>query len=186
MFALQVRCIQQMNHTQDTKVIVIGGISGGIGSALAKLCLHSGHTVAGFSRTAKEDATPIESVDATDAKAVENYIAKVHTEYGRIDAYVHAIGSIYLKPGHLTSDDDWLQTIQTNLSSAFYALRACTKRMQKQGQALACFSARLRHKSASPTTRPSPQQKAASRRWSAPLLPPMRHVACASTQSPPA
>lgn len=123
----------RMNHTAQQKVIVIGGISGGIGSSLAQLCRASGYTVVGFSRTSSE------AIDATNSSALEDYIANIHAEQGRIDGYVHAIGSIFLKPAHLTRDEDWIQTIQTNLSSAFYALRACTKRMQKQGSGSCLF-----------------------------------------------
>ena len=122
-----------MDTTAQQKVIVIGGISGGIGSALAKLCEGSGHIVVGFSRSSSA------AVDATSPSALDAYMTKIHAEHGRIDAYVHAIGSIFLKPAHLTNDEDWVQTIQTNLSSAFYALRACTKRMQKQGSGSCLF-----------------------------------------------
>ena len=57
----------------------------------------------------------------------------------QIDAYVHAIGSIFLKPAHLTSDSDWNQTLQTNLSSAFYALRIATAQMNKQSSGSCLF-----------------------------------------------
>ncbi len=122
-----------MDPSAQQKVIVIGGISGGIGSIIAQLCKESSYTVVGFSRTSSE------AVDATNSSALEDYIAKIHAEQGRIDGYVHAIGSIFLKPAHLTRDEDWIQTIQTNLSSAFYALRACTKHMQKQGSGSCLF-----------------------------------------------
>jgi NAD(P)-dependent dehydrogenase (short-subunit alcohol dehydrogenase family) len=45
---------------------------------------------------------------------------------------VHCIGSILLKPAHLTSPDDWHRTLTLNLTSAFHALRAVLGPMQAQ------------------------------------------------------
>lgn len=127
------------------KTIVIGGITGGIGSALARILIAEGHTVHGFARGKERiealqddlDAR-IAAVDATEPKEVEKYLESVEESAGQIDAYVHAIGSIFLKPAHLTSPEDWRDVIHLNLDTAFYALRACTKLMQKQ-KAGACL-----------------------------------------------
>jgi NAD(P)-dependent dehydrogenase (short-subunit alcohol dehydrogenase family) len=124
----------------NTKNILIGGITGGIGSALARRLHTAGHTIAGFARDeAKLSELSNElgdfdySVcDATDSGAVESSVSALHDKLGTIDAYVHAIGSIYLKPAHLTADEDWANTLNLNLNSAFYALRSVMKRMQKQ------------------------------------------------------
>lgn len=136
-----------MDANATSKVIVIGGIGGGIGSALAKQLSATGHQLAGFGRsmaklealTEQVPAIHTGVVDARHSFEVDNFLNETHERFGRIDAYVHAIGSILLKPAHLTSDDDWAETVHTNLSSAFYALRSCTKLMQKQGHGSCLF-----------------------------------------------
>ena len=125
---------------------LIGGITGGIGSKIAVKLNAEGDSVAGYARKAPA-ADPLNSqngfmlkiCDATDPEALENVINEFQQELGSIDSYTHAIGSIYLRPAHLTPVDDWLQTIQTNLSSAFYALRAVAKIMSKQGHGTCLF-----------------------------------------------
>ena len=131
----------------ENSVIIIGGISGGIGSALAKRLVNSGHTVVGFARDRKRlDAIQREhpdvkthTCDATDPEALKACFDEIYSAYGKIDVYVHAIGSIFIKPAHLTSDDDWARTLQTNLSSAFYALRSATTYMNKQNSGACLF-----------------------------------------------
>lgn len=124
------------------KVILIGGITGGIGSALATRLAKIGHTVIGFSRNQASDAGDSFEhfiCDATDSEQVSELFTRVQKTHGKLDAYVHATGSIFLKPAHLTSDADWLQTLHQNLSSAFYALRSATKIMTKQGSGSCLF-----------------------------------------------
>lgn len=121
---------------------IIGGITGGIGQALAKDSLEQGHTVGGFSRSggneALEDAN-VHTCDATDPEAIESTLQALQEELGGIDCYTHAIGSIFLRPAHLTSPDDWHKTIRLNLDSAFYALRIVSKLMSKQGSGSMLF-----------------------------------------------
>lgn len=131
--------IKSKNH-------VIGGITGGIGSKLAIKLSAGDDSVAGYARKAvtvdsfsPKDKFALEICDATDPEALETVINEFQKELGSIDSYTHAIGSIYLRPAHLTPVEDWLQTIQTNLSSAFYALRSVTKIMSKQGHGTCLF-----------------------------------------------
>ena len=125
---------------------LIGGITGGIGSELAVKLGAEGDSVAGYARKAAvgessstQDEFMFKTCDATEPEALEIVINEFQKELGSIDSYTHAIGSIYLRPAHLTPVEDWLQTIQTNLSSAFYALRSVTKIMSKQGHGSCLF-----------------------------------------------
>jgi NAD(P)-dependent dehydrogenase (short-subunit alcohol dehydrogenase family) len=128
------------------RMIVIGGITGGIGSSLAGKLLAAGHRVSGFGRDPdrieafnREHDLECEAVDATDPDSVATCLQEIAKAHGGIDAYVHAIGSIFLKPAHLTSPENWAEVMQTNLFSAFYALRACAPIMQKQGEGSCLF-----------------------------------------------
>ena len=125
---------------------LIGGITGGIGSKLAAKLNSKGDSVAGYARNTtagrqinSQNGFMLKTCDATEPEALENVIYQFQQELGSIDSYTHAIGSIYLKPAHLTTVEDWLKTIQTNLSSAFYALRTVAKIMSKQGHGNCLF-----------------------------------------------
>ena len=114
---------------------------------IAKKLVKKGNTVVGFARDqerlkdlqAEHPDIKILVCDATDPEAVKTTFDEINSSYEQIGAYVHAIGSIFLKPAHLTSDEDWNQTVQTNLSSAFYALRAATTLMNKQNSGSCLF-----------------------------------------------
>jgi NAD(P)-dependent dehydrogenase (short-subunit alcohol dehydrogenase family) len=133
-----------MSESEQTHLI--GGITGGVGSAIARALCAAGHKVAGFARDetklsalSDELGVTVRPCDATDSKAVAAAIEDLGGELGTIDAYTHAIGSIYLKPAHLTSDEDWHRTIDLNLNSAFYAFRTVSKIMSKQGHGSCLF-----------------------------------------------
>lgn len=131
----------------EKSVIIIGGVSGGIGAELAKKLIQSGKTVIGYARNQdkldalKKEIPGLETYEcnAIDAQALKNCFDEIYSSHGRIDGYVHAIGSIFLKPAHLTGDEDWNKTLQTNLSSSFYALRAATSYMNKQNRGTCLF-----------------------------------------------
>jgi len=131
----------------ENSTIIIGGISGGIGSALAKKLSGRGHTVVGFARdqerlkALQSELSGVEThvCDATDPHSFKALFNEISAAHGKIDGYVHAIGSIFLKPAHLTSDEDWNHTLLANLGSAFYALRAATAVMNKQNSGSCLF-----------------------------------------------
>lgn len=130
-----------------TKNILIGGISGGIGSALAKELTRQQNRLFGFARSperldALQKELPgiqTEPCDATDPVALAEAFKKAHEAMGSIDVYIHAIGSILIKPAHLTQNQQWQDTLNLNLSSAFYALKEAVARMQRQGQGCLLF-----------------------------------------------
>jgi NAD(P)-dependent dehydrogenase (short-subunit alcohol dehydrogenase family) len=135
-----------MTSESQQKTIIIGGITGGIGSALARQLIAQGHQVSGYARDQEridalneELGTAALQCDATDAAALKTTLQDLAERHDGIDAYVHAIGSIFLKPAHMTSPDDWLKTLHVNLSSAFYALGAATKIMQQQSYGSCLF-----------------------------------------------
>lgn len=129
----------QKNH-------LIGGITGGIGSKLAITLIADGHKVAGFARNkdkldqfSEQNICHTINCDATKPDEVTKTIQDLHQELGSIDTYTHAVGSIFLKPAHLTTYADWVHTLETNLHSAFYALRSVSKIMSKQGSGSCLF-----------------------------------------------
>ena len=127
MVCVQQRYLNMKLSNSASKTVIIGGITGGIGSALSGLLQSRGDTVSGYSRSGNVRC------DATNLEDLNNYFRNCFESYDKIDAYVHSIGSIYLKAAHLTPASDWLEVQNQNLNSAFYALRAVIPSMIKQG-----------------------------------------------------
>lgn len=127
----------------ERSLAIIAGVSGGIGAELARRLSAGGWRVAGFARTADKLAALANELpdlhtavaDATDPGAVEATIGELveRSGGGRLDAYIHCVGSIVLKSAHLLSLEEWRRTIDLNLNSAFYGLKSSVTRMQAQG-----------------------------------------------------
>ncbi|MSU31717.1 MAG: SDR family oxidoreductase [Pedosphaera sp.] len=129
-----------------SQVTLIFGGAGGIGSALARKLIQRGETVLLAGRSAArltEVAGPLGAeqavCDVTEPAAVDALVADCITRHGKLDAVAHCVGSILLKPAHLTSDAEWAQTLALNLTSAFYVLRASV-RVMKNGGSIALVS----------------------------------------------
>jgi NAD(P)-dependent dehydrogenase (short-subunit alcohol dehydrogenase family) len=71
-------------------------------------------------------------LDARDSAAVDALIQSVNSSHGRIDGIVNCAGSILLKPAHLISDQEFSETLATNLTTAFNLVRAAARLMMKQ------------------------------------------------------
>jgi NAD(P)-dependent dehydrogenase (short-subunit alcohol dehydrogenase family) len=126
---------------------VILGATGGIGSTLARRLADRGDRllVAGRDpdRTgALADQLGARSavVDAGDPATITAAIEDATLAFDGIDGVVNCIGSMLLKPGHVTSDDEFAATLEANLWSAFAAVRAGAKAMFKTGGSIVVTS----------------------------------------------
>jgi len=129
-------------------VVLILGASGGIGSALARRLALSGYGLALGGRDAGRlntlageiDATPI-TLDATRPAEVEGAAAQVVDQLGRLDGIANCVGSLLLKPAHLTSDEEWASTLALNLTTSFATVRAAARSMRSGGSVVLMSSA---------------------------------------------
>lgn len=134
-----------MNDTSPRYLIL--GATGGIGAALCHRLADSGARLVLAARSkdkldslaAELNAIP-KPIDATDSQQVNQLVDESVAELGGLDGAVNLVGSILIKPAHTTTDDDFHKTIQLNLHTAFYLLRACTKVMTKQGGSIVLMS----------------------------------------------
>jgi len=60
--------------------------------------------------------------------------------FGTLQGATNLVGSILLKPAHLTTDEEFETTLQLNLKSAFYTVRAATKAMLTSGGSIVLAS----------------------------------------------
>jgi NAD(P)-dependent dehydrogenase (short-subunit alcohol dehydrogenase family) len=70
-------------------------------------------------------------LDARQPAQVEALAKQAADTYGRLDGLANCIGSILLKPAHQTTDDEWAETLATNLTTAFGAVKAAAKVMRQ-------------------------------------------------------
>ena len=132
-------------------VYVILGAYGGIGSALARLLHGSGAQLVLAGRDAGRIATLASEIgadavalDTTDRTAVEACCADAAAKYGNLHGVVNCVGSLILKPAHLTTNAEWEHTLDTNLTSAFYTVSAAAKAMPQGGSVVLVSSAAAR------------------------------------------
>lgn len=120
-----------VNTDGSVPVMLVTGGSGGIGQALVRRLRTQGcHVVVAARQVARLQALADEigaeavRTDVTVSSEVDALVAGVLERHGRIDGVAHCVGSIVLKPLHLTSDEEWARTLQLNLTSAFHVMRA--------------------------------------------------------------
>lgn len=126
--------------------LIFGG-SGGIGRALAARLASQGHTVflAGRNEAALAEAAEALGaqwavVDATSFEAVEACAQRAAEVMGGIDGMACCVGSILLKPAHLTSADDFDAVTRANLGAAFAVVRAAGAQMRTSGGSVVLVS----------------------------------------------
>lgn len=138
-----------MSATSTSPVIAILGATGGIGSAVARKAAHRGaHLILGARTDTTLHALAAETgghpvvLDATKADDIHAFVQTAIEQYGRLDGLVNCVGSILLKPAHLTSEEEYRQTLALNLDSAFFAVKSASRAMMKTGGSIVlCSSA---------------------------------------------
>lgn len=135
------------DENDSTPAFIILGGAGGIGRATAARLLGRGDRVLLAGRTADrleaaaaELGCPSMVLDAADVDAVETCFARALDRFGRLDGAVNCVGSLLLKPAHLTSPEDWELTLRTNLTTAFATVRGAAKTMRKGGGSVVLMS----------------------------------------------
>ena len=138
-----------MEATQ--RILVFGG-SGGIGQALARRLGGAGAQVFLVARDEQRLATAaaelggaegplgFATADASDAQQVEQAFEQATQALGGLDGAVNAVGSILLKPAHLTAPEEFRETLAQNLDSAFNVVRSAAKRFSRTGGSIALVS----------------------------------------------
>lgn len=78
--------------------------------------------------------------DATSFDEVENSVRDIREWAGRIDGVLNCVGSILLKPAHLTTAAELQQTLALNLVSAFATVRSAAAAMRDDGGSIVLMS----------------------------------------------
>lgn len=115
--------------------LVIAG-SSSIGQKVTELLRAQQHTV--FT-TARDNSkiNPDFILDATQFAAVDDVFAKI----GSLDGVVNCSGSLLLRAAHLTSEEQYADTISASLTTSFAVVRAAGKHMNQGGSVVLISSA---------------------------------------------
>ena len=131
------------------KVAIVTGAGRGLGRQMALALADAGADVVCAARTASQierTASDIETIgrraiaqpaDVRDSAQCDALIKRAVDEFGRLDIMLSNAGIGDMRGANAelwdVNDDDWHDTLDVNLSSAFYCARAAAKVMAAQG-----------------------------------------------------
>ena len=131
--------------TLKDQVVLITGVTGGLGAPVTTAFLDVGASVVGVSRSVKQSdydrpnftafATAL-STGADADKAVQAAIGK----FGRLDALVHLVGAFAPGTAAETDDATYDKMMTVNFQSAFLMIRAALRDMRGPGRIIAIGS----------------------------------------------
>jgi len=126
-------------------VAVVTGASSGIGLAAARRLAAAGYRLALAARTESKlkaaaeqiDGQPlVHPCDVADPQQAAGLIHAAHERFGRIDAVVNNAGTAVLRSIAETTDEQWRQNVDVNLTSVFATTRAAWPIFQQQESGL--------------------------------------------------
>ena len=122
-------------------VHLILGATGGIGSTLARQLAASGaHLILGARKEAplaalgEELGATTVHVDVTQPADIEKAVEVAVQAFGRLDGAANCVGSLLLKPAHLTRPEEFDEVLSVNLRSAFSLVRSATRAMMNNAE----------------------------------------------------
>lgn len=140
-----------MTDIASRPTYLIFGASGGIGSALARKLASGGASLflvgrreEPLSALAGELGAHFATADASDFADVDRVTDLAREKYGRLDGVANCVGSLMLKPAHLTKAEEFQATIAANLTTAFATVRSAARVMTDGGSVVLCSSSAAR------------------------------------------
>lgn len=135
-----------MDELRHPATVVILGATGAVGEALAarltargsKLLL-VGRDAERLQAMAERLASPFAVLDGLTPGAVAVTLRSA-VGVGKVGGIAHCIGSLLLKPARATSDAEWQDVIDVNLSSAFGVAKVAPEIVAEGGSVVFCSS----------------------------------------------
>ncbi|MCE0494622.1 3-oxoacyl-ACP reductase FabG [Vibrio salinus] len=125
----------------EGKIALVTGASRGIGRAIAELLVERGATVIGTA-TSENGAAAISeylgengkglALNVTDVESIDAVLKSVNDEFGAVDILVNNAGITRDNLLMRMKDDEWLDIMDTNLTSIFRLSKAVLRGMMKK------------------------------------------------------
>jgi len=121
----------------DNKIILVTGANGGLGTTVTETLLAEGATVAGVSRSIRQEELKHSRFFAfpsdLSSAAAQALVEVVSERLGRLDGVVHTVGGYAGASVTATDDETWKKMFALNLDSGFFLFRAALPALQKSG-----------------------------------------------------
>ncbi len=119
---------------------LIIGASGGIGTELSRRLaqqdanlLLCGRNATSIQSLGDELQQPTWVMDAKDWTQTDAAVQHAIERFGKLDGAVNLAGSVLLKPAHLTSFEEWQDTLAQNLTTAMGLIKSAAPAMRRSG-----------------------------------------------------
>jgi NAD(P)-dependent dehydrogenase (short-subunit alcohol dehydrogenase family) len=125
---------------------LVFGATGGVGSSLCRSLSEdhqiflSSKTEANLEELSQKLKAKFFVCDVTDEEQVKKVFQEIKDLDIQLDGVIHCVGSILLKPIHITKTEEWDEVMNLNLKSAFFVLKASALHMLKTGGSLVFVS----------------------------------------------
>lgn len=127
--------------------IVILGATGTIGRTVAHRLARKGLNLLLIGRQKSKLAQIADELDQPHVECdfgasnnLDEVLERAAEHTGGYSGFVNCIGSLLLKPAHLTSDEEFRRVVETNLFTAFVTVRAGAKYLRQQGGSIVLFA----------------------------------------------
>jgi NAD(P)-dependent dehydrogenase (short-subunit alcohol dehydrogenase family) len=117
---------------ENGKVVLITGVTGGLGPAVAEAFAAAGYQVAGVARKLGSGPYEAFAADLTSPDAVAQLASAVLARLGRLDVLAHVAGGF--AGGNIVSDidsDTWNRMFNLNVNAAFHVIREFLPHLRK-------------------------------------------------------
>ncbi len=125
----------------EGKIALVTGASRGIGRAIAELLVERGATVIGTA-TSENGAAAISeylgengtglALNVTDIESIDSVLKKINAEFGVLDILVNNAGITRDNLLMRMKDDEWIDVMDTNLTSIFRLSKSVLRGMMKK------------------------------------------------------
>jgi 3-oxoacyl-[acyl-carrier protein] reductase len=131
----------------STQHYLIFGATGGVGSSICRQLAGAGHQLALSGRDASKLASlaqevraPFYPADATEWAAVEEVMRSAKRDLKGLDGVAVCVGSLLLKPAHMTEQKEFDAVLNANLSVAFGVVRSAVRTFMTTGGSIVLIS----------------------------------------------